>query len=101
MEYTLACYKLATDGGDGESDEEYLRHLEIKETEGDCEIHGPELQIPDAAKPLKIKKVNIGSKEHPKFSNVGDYWGNETISKVMGMFYSERSYSHVKRRKTI
>ena len=26
MAYALACYKLATDGGDGESDEEDLRN---------------------------------------------------------------------------
>jgi len=32
MEHALACYKLATDGGDGERDEEDLRHLEIEET---------------------------------------------------------------------
>ena len=23
---------------------------------------------------LKIKKVNIGSLENPKFTNIGDYW---------------------------
>lgn len=73
MSYSLACYKLAFDGGDGESDEEYLRHLNIAETEGEHEIQGPELQIPDVAKPLKVKKVNIGSKECPKFANIGYY----------------------------
>lgn len=34
------------------------------------------------AKPLKIKKVNIGSEEQPKFSNVGDYWDDESVSKI-------------------
>jgi len=33
-------------------------------------------------KPLKIKKVNIGTKEYPKFANVGDYWDDETVSKI-------------------
>ena len=36
----------------------------------------------DVEKPLKIKKVNIGSKEQPKFSNVRDYWDEETVSKI-------------------
>jgi len=34
IEYALASYNLAMDGGDGESDEEDPRHLDIKETEG-------------------------------------------------------------------
>jgi len=82
MEYALACYKLATDGGNGESDEEDPRHLDIVETEGEREVQGLELQIPDVEKPLKTKKINIGSEESPKFSNVGDYWDNETVSKI-------------------
>ena len=54
------------DGGDGESDEEDPRHLNIEETEGEREVQGPDLQILDVEKPLKIKKVNIGTKA--KFS---------------------------------
>ena len=43
MEYALACYNLALDGGDGESDEEYPRHLEIEETKGEHEVQGLDL----------------------------------------------------------
>ena len=32
--------------------------------------------------PLKIKKVNIGSVENPKFDNIGDYWDDETMGKI-------------------
>lgn len=61
MDCALACYNLAVDGGDLESEEEDPRHLEIEETKGEHEVQGPELQIPDVTKPLKIKKVNIGT----------------------------------------
>jgi len=61
MKHTLACYKLALEGGDGESDDENPRHLDIAETEGEHEVQSPKLQIPDVAKPLKIKIVNTGS----------------------------------------
>ena len=33
-------------------------------------------------KPLNINKVNIGIEEYPKFANVGDYWDDETVSKI-------------------
>ena len=32
--------------------------------------------------PLKIRKVNIGTEEQPKFTNVGDFWDEETIAKI-------------------
>jgi len=35
------------------------------------------------AKPLKVKKISIGTKEHPKFANVRDYWDDETVSKII------------------
>jgi len=82
MQHALACYKLAVEGGDGESDDEELRHLEIEETKGEREVQGPELLIPDVTQPLQIKKVNIGTTKQPKFSNVGDYWDDETVSKI-------------------
>ena len=32
--------------------------------------------------PLKVKKVNIGSPESPKFANIGDYWDDETVGNI-------------------
>lgn len=43
MDYALACYKLATDGGDSERKEEDPRHLDIIETKGEREVQGPKL----------------------------------------------------------
>ena len=41
-----------------------------------------ELEIPDITKPLKTKKVKIGLKEESKFVMIGNYWDEETVSKV-------------------
>ena len=43
MKQALACYKLAIEGGDGESDDEELQKLDIIETKGEREVQGPEL----------------------------------------------------------
>jgi len=45
------------------------------------------LQLPDVAQPLKVKKVNIGTTETPKFANIGDYWEDETVSMVTGLLH--------------
>ena len=37
--------------------------------------------------PLKIKKVNVGSPENPKFTNIGDYWDNETMEKITDLLH--------------
>ena len=36
---------------------------------------------------LKIRKVNIGSKENPKFANVADYWDEETMAKITDLLH--------------
>ena len=36
---------------------------------------------------LKIKKVNIGSPENPKFANIRDYWDDETVGKIMKLLH--------------
>jgi hypothetical protein len=32
--------------------------------------------------PLKPQKVNIRTKENPKFVQIGDYWNDETVEKI-------------------
>ena len=36
---------------------------------------------------LKIKKVNIGTEENPKFANIGDYWDEETMVKITDLLH--------------
>ena len=36
---------------------------------------------------MKFKKLNIGSTYIPKFTNIGDYWDDETIGKIMDLLH--------------
>ena len=92
MKQALACYKLAIEGNDVESDDEELQHIEITETEGKRGVQVPKLRSSDITKPLKITKFNIGSEEQPKFVNVRDYWDEETVSKITELL---REYQEV------
>ena len=38
-------------------------------------------------RPLKIKKVNIGSVENQKFVDIGDYWDDETVGKITELLH--------------
>ena len=37
--------------------------------------------------PLKLRKVNIGTEENPKFANIGDYWDNETMAQIIDLLH--------------
>jgi hypothetical protein len=37
--------------------------------------------------PIKTQKVNIGTKEYPKFTQIGDYWDDETIEKIADLLH--------------
>ena len=36
---------------------------------------------------LKVKKVNIGFLKNTKFSNIGDYWDDETVGKIIDLLH--------------
>ena len=36
---------------------------------------------------LKIKKVNIGLIENPKFANIGYYWEDETLGNISDLLH--------------
>ena len=36
---------------------------------------------------MKIKKVNIGLLKNPKFTNIGDYWDDEMVSKITNLLH--------------
>ena len=64
----MACYNLARDSDDD------LTNIKILESEGAHAVEGSGISSDQFLKPLKIKKVNIGSPKNPKFANIGDYW---------------------------
>ena len=55
----VECYNLAIDEDDDP------RNINIPESKGQCEVHGPAVKAPEVTQPLKTRKVNIGSEEIP------------------------------------
>ena len=47
----------------------------------------PEMSTNKVNKPLNIQKFNIGIEEQPKFTNIGDYWDEETMGKIIDMLH--------------
>ena len=58
------------------------RNITIPESEGECTVVGPLLEIVDVTKPLKLKEVNIGTEENPKLAKIGDYWDDDIVGKI-------------------
>ena len=52
-----------------------------------CEVEGSGISSEQFPKPLKINKVNIGSSKNLKFANIGDYWDDETVSKIIDLLH--------------
>ena len=42
------------------------------------------------SQPLKIRKFNIESVEDSKFTNVRDYWDEETMARIMDLLHEFR-----------
>ena len=62
----IECYNL------DEDDDPH--NINIPESEGHYEVHGPTVESPEVTQPLKTRKVNIGSEEMHKYATIGDYW---------------------------
>jgi hypothetical protein len=58
------CYNVAKE----DHDEEDPRNIQIPETKGNYTVEGPKLDYVVYAKPLRTRRVNIGTKENPKFT---------------------------------
>ena len=79
----MTCYNLF---GEPEDDDE-LWNVNIPESEGSCNVPSPDISMDSMSHPLKIQKFNIGMEENPKFANVGDYWDDETLAKIMNLLH--------------
>ena len=62
----IECYNIM-----GESDDDYPLEINITMLEGIRTVEGFSITSGQFLKPLKIKKVNIGSNENPKCANIG------------------------------
>jgi hypothetical protein len=75
------CYNINVDEDDDP------RNVNIAETEGQRDVEGPGVELPFIGQPIKIKKVNIGTEPAPKLANVGDYWDDVTIDKIIELLH--------------
>ena len=67
----MTCYNLS---GEPEDDDE-LWNANIPESEGRCDVEALDILTDLMNQLLRIRKVDIGTVENPKFANVRDYWG--------------------------
>ena len=65
-----------------EPDDDDPYDINIPKYEGTRAMEGLGISSDKFLSPLKVKKVNIGSPEKPKFANIGDYWDDETAEKI-------------------
>ena len=65
----MECYNLMRELNDDDP-----LDINIPKSEGIFIVDGDVITTDPYLKPLKIKKVNIGSIENLKFANIGDYW---------------------------
>ena len=79
----MTCYNLSREL----KDDDVLRNVNISESEGSHDVAAPDILTNSMSQLLKIRKVNIGSEENPKFSNIGDYWDEETMAKIMDLLH--------------
>ena len=76
----MECYNVM--GGPKDDD---LWGTNIPESEGTHAVDGFGISSNQFLNPLKTKKVNIGSIENPKFSNIGDFWDDETFGRIIDL----------------
>ena len=77
MKDAVECRNVTT-----EDNEKDTRNINIFESEGQRVVIGAEIELPDVTEPIKTRKVNIGTKEQPKFSNIGYYSDEDTMGTI-------------------
>ena len=83
MQSMMECYNLS---GEPEDDDEF-HNINIPNTEGSRDVAAPDVPMDPMTQPLKIKKVNIGTEENPKFANIGDYRDEDTMEKITDLLH--------------
>ena len=79
----MKCYDIL---GELEDDDE-LCNINIPDIEGSRDVAALDVPTDPMTQPLKIKKVNIGTEENPKFSNIGDYSDEEAMVKITDLMH--------------
>ena len=68
VQHWMECYDII-----GELNDDHSLDINILDPKGTCIVEGSGVSNDKFMNLLKIKKVNVGSLENPKFSNIGDY----------------------------
>ena len=68
-------------------DEDDPQDIQIAEAEGEREVEGPPIESEVIAVLIKVKKVNIGTVEQPKMSNIRDYWDEQTVESITELLH--------------
>ena len=79
----MQCYNVTEGPNDGDDP----RNINIIESEGSWDIAALEMSTDKVHQPLNIQKVNIGIEDEPKFTNIGDYWDEETMEKIIDLLH--------------
>ena len=74
----MSCYHVQEEA----LDEDDLCNIHIEEAEGERYVEGPPIESKVISMPIKVKKVNIGTIEHPKMASIGDYWDEQTVERI-------------------
>jgi hypothetical protein len=82
----MACSKVNTYLKDP-NDLEDLKHLRFKEYEGTRVVKDTNSDDVNSSysKPQNLRKINIGSEEHPKLASIGDYWDEQTMTYIQAL----------------
>ena len=83
MHSMMECYNVRGGPNDGYDP----RNINIPESKGSQNIAASKMPTDKINQPLKIQKVNIGTEEEPKFVNIGDYWDEETMEKIIDLLH--------------
>jgi hypothetical protein len=84
------CYNINADEADDP------RNVNITKTEGQRDIEGLGVELPFIGQPIKINKVNIGTEQGTKLANVGDYWDDATIDKIIELLHEYQELFPIK-----
>ena len=79
----MECYNISSNP----KDDDELCNINIPETEGIQDVTASNVLTDPMTQPLKLRKVNIGMEENPKFPNIGDYWGEDTMEKIIDLLH--------------
>lgn len=77
----MECYNITAE------EDEDPSNIDIKELEGHHEVNDPEIEMLDMMKPLKTRKVNIGSEVESKYATIRYYQEKDTINKIKNLLH--------------